>query len=288
MSSTETSDKETLKKQLKKEKANKKSAENMALLEQKIEEINNKLCEMLTKKDKQFIKEILVDTLDEMREKIIGTVMKKVNQLEGEVHEIALEKEKQEKEMKKLSEKNEDLVEKNKKLVDRISKEEEKRKYDINDLEQYGRRNNVRVSGLDFDNKYESSQQTAEGIATLLNNQMGMNISSYDIDIAHRLGKYEDTKIRNVIVKFVQRQVKVTVMKNTKKLKGTTISINEDLTKINLEVLASLRLKGKDTIDKSWSYEGKLYAQMKNGKIQQVTSEDYSKWLALKWPKETE
>ena len=68
MSSAETSDKETLKKQLKKEKANKKSVENMALLEQKMEEINKKLCEMLTKKDKQFIKDILIDTLDEMKE----------------------------------------------------------------------------------------------------------------------------------------------------------------------------------------------------------------------------
>ena len=46
MSSAETSDKETLKKHLKKEKANKKSVENMALLEQKIEEINKKLCEI--------------------------------------------------------------------------------------------------------------------------------------------------------------------------------------------------------------------------------------------------
>lgn len=284
MSSAETSDKETLKKQLKKEKANKKSVENMALLEQKIEEINKKLCEMLTKKDKQFIKEILVDTLEEMKEKIIGSVMQKVDKLEGEVHDIAIEQEKQKKEMKKLSDKNEELEGKNKTLIDRIAKEEDKRKFDINDLEQYGRRNNVRISGLDFDNKFESSQQTAEGIATLLNTRMGLNISSYDIDIAHRLGKYEDKQIRNVIVKFVQRQVKVMVMKSTNKLKGTTISINEDLTKINLEVLASLRLKGKDTIMKSWTYEGKLYAQMKNGKIEPVTSKDYSKWLALDWP----
>ena len=285
MSSTETS--ESQKKQLKKEKANKKSAENMALLEQKIEEINTKLCEMLTKKDKQFIKEILVDTLDEMKEKIIGMVMKKVDQLEGDVNSIAIEQKKQEKEMKKLSEKNEELEEKNKKLNERIAREEDKRKYDLNDLEQYGRRNNVRISGLTFDNKYENSQQTAKGIATILNNQMGLNISSYDIDIAHRLGKYEEHKIRNVIVKFVQRQLKVTVMKNTKKLKGTPISINEDLTSINLEVLASLRLKGKDTIEKSWSYEGKLYAKMKTGKIVPITSADYTEWLALKWPDET-
>ena len=217
MSLTETSEKETLKKQLKKEKANKKSIENMALLEQKIEEINKKLCEMLTKKHKQFIKEILVDTLDEMKDKIIGTVMKKVDKLESDVHDLALEQENKGKEIKKLSENNEELEEKNKKLIKRTAKEEDKRKYDINDLEQYGRRNNVRISGLDFDNRYENSQQTAEGVATLLNNQMGLNISSYDIDIAHRLGKYEDKKIRSVIVKFVQRQVKVTVMKNTKR-----------------------------------------------------------------------
>ena len=140
-----------------------------------------------------------------------------------------------------------------------ISEEETERKYATNDLEQYGRRNNIRISGLNFDNKLESSQETTEGIASILSENLNLNISAYDIDIAHRLGKFEENKIRPVIIKFVQRQVKVNVMRNTKRLKGTPYSINEDLTKMNQKVLSAVRLLAKDKVEKGWSYEGGKY-----------------------------
>ena len=114
---------------------------------------------------------------------------------------------------------------------------------------------------------------------------MDLNISGYDIDIAHRLGKFEENKIRPVIVKFIQRQLKITVLRNTKKLKGTNLSINEDLTQLNQKVLSSVRLKAKDKVEKGWSYEGKIYAKLKSGKTQVIGKDDFAKWLSLDWPK---
>ena len=110
-------------------------------------------------------------------------------------------------------------------------------------VEQYERRNNVRISGLDFDNKHETSQATKDGIIGIFNDVMGLDLSPYDIDIAHRLGKYDDKKIRPVIVKFVSRQTKYLVMQNANHLKGTKLSLNEDLTMMNQQVLASTRTK---------------------------------------------
>ena len=114
---------------------------------------------------------------------------------------------------------------------------------------------------------------------------MGLEISAYDIDVAHRLGNYQDQKIRPVIVKFVSRQTKFNVMKNTKKLKGTTLSVNEDLTNLNHKVLSSMRLKDKTKVVKAWSYEGKLFFKNKEDKTAVVTYPDYQAWLDLPWPK---
>ena len=49
-----------------------------------------------------------------------------------------------------------------------LQTESKLRNEQINNLEQYGRRNNIRVSGLDFDYKYESSQETTDGIVRIL------------------------------------------------------------------------------------------------------------------------
>ena len=125
----------------------------------------------------------------------------------------------------------------------------------LNDLEQYGRRNSVRITGLLNDTENQTSNAVAEQSANLINQKLGIRIEYRDIDVAHRLGKYIHNKNRPVIVKFVRRQTKIDIMKRAKLLKGTGIFINEDLTKKNAEVLASLRLKEPTLIDRAWSYE---------------------------------
>ena len=116
---------------------------------------------------------------------------------------------------------------------------------------------------------------------------MGLDLSMYDIDIAHRLGRYDENKIRPMIVKFVSRQTKYNVMRNTKHLRGTKLSVNEDLTRLNQQdfVLSSVRLKSKDKVVKAWSFEGKLYLKDKKDKTEVVTYSKYQMWLDLPWPK---
>ena len=269
---------------------------SMTSLEQKVEAINAKLNDILTKKDKDFIKNILIDTLEEMKDKIIGSVLLRVEKLEGELHEKCIEQtelknkiqnqSQMKKEIQECTKKNSELNDENTKLKKELKSEIDTRKEKMNELEQYGRRNNVRLSGLDFDNKHETSQATIDGVIGIFNDTMGLDLSPYDIDIAHRLGKYDNKKIRAVIIKFVSRQTKYLVMKNAKHLKGTKLSLNEDLTRMNQQVLASMRLKDKDNITKAWSFEGKLYRTNKKGITELVPFAEFQMWLDKKWPEE--
>ena len=247
----------------------------------KIDQINSKLNNMLTKDDTSFIKLIITETLEEMREKIIGTVVKRVEIIESELHEKADENDKLKKEIEQC--KSQNIL-----LEQQLKKETDKRIENDNEMEQYSRRNNIRISGLSKDNPTESAQESTEGVLNLLNTKLGLSLNFQDIDIAHRLGRFKPDKKRAVIVKFVHRHVKQNVLRNAHKLKNTSLSINEDLTKINQSVLASLRVKtkGKDTIEKSWSVEGKIYAKYKNNVVKPVKYEEYAKWLAYPWPEE--
>ena len=89
--------------------------------------------------------------------------------------------------------------------------------------------------------------------------RLPIQITENDIDISHRLGPFESDRKRPIVVKFVRRHVKNAIMKNSKLLKGTVIYINEDLTKLNRKVLTAIRKKSMDTVEKAWSFNGKLF-----------------------------
>ena len=119
-----------------------------------------------------------------------------------------------------------------------------------------------------------------------MSHHLNVHLEYKDIDIAHRLGKYIPNKNRAVIVKCVRRQTKIDVMKRAKQLKGTGIYINEDLTKINAEVLASLRLKEPSRVERAWSHEGKLFVGYKGiDRNEHVDYKQYQNWLSKPWPR---
>ena len=73
-------------------------------------------------------------------------------------------------------------------------------------------------------------------------------------------------------------------MMNTKHLRGTKLSVNEDLTWLNQQVLSSMRLNAKDKVVKAWSFEGKLYLKDKKDKTEMIPFSKYQSWIDL-WPK---
>ena len=132
-----------------------------------------------------------------------------------------------------------------------------------NDVEQYSRRLNIRIYGISL-NDNESYDET---VVSLIKNKLGLECDQNDIESAHPLpsrshpstSHSSPTKQRtSFIVRFRKNQKRIEVLKNRRKLKGTGISITEDLTSLNSQLLT--RLHNHDGIQSSWSWNGQVFA----------------------------
>jgi len=104
-------------------------------------------------------------------------------------------------------------------------------------LEQYQRRNSLRIFGV----KEETNESTNQ-IAIDVARQIGVVVSPSDIDRFHRIGKSGGKKHRPIIVKFVSYDKRNEVFKAKKILRKTGIVIQEDLTKIRADTVFSKKL----------------------------------------------
>lgn len=147
------------------------------------------------------------------------------------------------------------------------------------DLEQYGRRYNVRIFGLE-EGEGETGQQCEEKVLKVLNEKLMLPILPQHIDAVHRLGPRErrrqpsdddqdsdsDTepapaRHRAVIVRFVSRKCTQDVLSNRRKLKFSGVSITEDLTRERYFLLKRAR---DANVDDAWSYNGKVLIKVNN------------------------
>ena len=98
------------------------------------------------------------------------------------------------------------------------------------DLEQYSRRNTVRIRGLP-EAMHEDTDSLVKEMAT---RKLEVNIADSDLVRSHRVGRKDEdrTTPRDLIVRFTTHNTKTAIMRNARKLKGTRLCINEDLTKI--------------------------------------------------------
>nr|KAG5691579.1 hypothetical protein BaRGS_020954 [Batillaria attramentaria] len=149
-----------------------------------------------------------------------------------------------------------------------------------NELEQYGRRNNVRVFGVPEPEK-ETIEQCESAVLGVFNEKMGLRVVAADIEAVHRLGATKKTTMsgqqvkrdrpRPIIVRFISRKAAEDVLFNRRKLKNTRLTITEDLTKSNF-VLLNMCL---DTpgVDDAWSKRGKIFVKTQaDDRIRQITS----------------
>ncbi|XP_033731169.1 uncharacterized protein LOC117320790 [Pecten maximus] len=134
----------------------------------------------------------------------------------------------------------------------------------FNDLEQQGRKNSVRISGLHDPSVKESVEDCVKKVVEFSNTKLGVSLRPEDIDIAHRLGKFDNSRKRTVIVKLTHRTKKQELVRARRILKGTGLIVSEDLTRFNQQRLSeAFRL---DCVQNSYSIDGKLFVVLKNGK----------------------
>ena len=72
-------------------------------LEQSLQEINTKLNNVLTKNDNHFIKQIIKDTVNELKESLLESVVKRIEIVKGELHDKVIENDTLKKEVQLLS-----------------------------------------------------------------------------------------------------------------------------------------------------------------------------------------
>lgn len=148
---------------------------------------------------------------------IIGECLKPVNETVSALR----------KEVAKLTSDVEDLTREVASKDTLISKMEVR----LEECEQYARRNCLRIFGLP-----EKPKEDTNKLVLDVAKKIGANIAESQIDRSHRVGKI-GSKPRPVIVKFIGYTPRRAMFTNKKSLKGSGITIREDLTKQRLDLL---------------------------------------------------
>ena len=143
-----------------------------------------------------------------MKEEIIKSVTHRIEVLEGELHDSQVKNDKLTKQVKSVEDKLKDKID----TIENMKTESDNQKQDIerlqfaledsdrafygrtNDLEQYSRRNNIRIWGIRETEDNEDAQTTIDKVVMVLNEKLRTNLTTYDIDIAHRIGKSRKTE----------------------------------------------------------------------------------------------
>lgn len=144
----------------------------------------------------------------------------------------------------------------------------------LDEREQYSRRNNIRIFGI----KESNGEDTDQLVVDLAEAKLNVVLSKDNIDRSHRVGKPGD-KPRPIIVKFVSYAQRRAVFTRKKLLKGSGVSVSEDLTKIRRDLLKrAMDVYSKESV---WSSDGVILVNINKPKPFRVRNEkDFQKLLA--------
>ena len=142
-----------------------------------------------------------------------------------------------------------------------LRSENERLSAKVDDLEQFNRRNFVRISGVPESSNIDNTEDTTEVVVNLMA-KTGVQIATTDVEQSYRIGKrnkQDKTVKRPIIVKFTNYATKKLSLKSKKKLpKG--VYINDDLTKNRSTVAYRARCLVKSRAAKStWTDDGKIF-----------------------------
>ena len=140
------------------------------------------------------------------------------------------------------------------------------------DLEQYSRRNTVRIRGV----AEALNENTDIVVKELAARKLSVDISDSDVVRSHRVGRRAEDRStpRDIIVRFTTHNTKTSVMRSARKLKGTHVFINEDLTKTRATIAREARtLKRERKISDTWTRDGVIFVKKGESGIQSFTTQ---------------
>lgn len=147
----------------------------------------------------------------------------------------------------------------------------------VDELEQYSRINNVVITGIEIrPRSYAravardiSNGEPSELDALSVEQQVasyfeskGIDLDLEDIEACHPLPT-RNSRPPAVILRFISRKKKTSLLKQGRKLKGTDVYINEHLTKRNAEIAKKARqLKKQGKIQQTWVSNCKIFIKL--------------------------
>ena len=143
------------------------------------------------------------------------------------------------------------------------------------ELEQYGRRNSIRI----WTDEPEKQGEDTDSIVLDYAKKAGVTISSSDISRSHRVGRppipkqNNQKKPRPIIVKFTSYNTRQKVYESRKKVDGTYVS--EDLTKLRSNLLYQARQERKNArFLHCWTNDGRIKIRLPSKVVHTVTTQD--------------
>lgn len=139
------------------------------------------------------------------------------------------------------------------------------------ELEQYTRRNSLRISGIP-----ETPDENCYGKAlSLANDQLKLNppLTLSDIDRTHRAGPRKPGQPRALLVKFATYQQRDRIMSAKRNLHNPQVFINEDLTRKRAVLFWHARqAKREGRIKDAWTRDGRVMIKGLDDRRTQISS----------------
>lgn len=143
--------------------------------------------------------------------------------------------------------------------VNAVEKENVFLKHRLAAMEQQNCRNNLRISGVNVEEKEENLLGKVIGVLT---SKLGIAATADDFVACYSVGR--DVNKKSIILKVKDYKVKESILRNRKKFKNTGIKVSEDMCK----TFHDLFLKAIDALGSKnvWFANGTIYARVDNKK----------------------
>lgn len=144
--------------------------------------------------------------------------------------------------------------------------------YEIDRQNQYSRRENVRIIGVQ-----ETNDENVTDIVLNMMKSLKVDVDHNDIAACHRIGENRGSgKPRPIIIRFVNREKKYQLFRRKKELKDhsefSKVYIHEDLTMMRLKLYHYV--KNLPTVKSVTTRDGKIVCFLKSGKKTMLENPD--------------
>lgn len=164
-------------------------------------------------------------------------------------------------ELQKTIEENNKVISDLKTTLETRDKKIEALENKIDNLEQYQRRQCLRIFGV-----AEEVTEDTDKIVMDVAKRIGVDVQPHDIDRSHRVGRRDNgnNRPRPIIAKFVSYRKRSELFTNKRKLRNSGITIREDLTTVRHNLLKEAI--SKFGLTNVWTLDGVIIVNLEGSK----------------------